>query len=389
MKSVLVPRPFLPSLLTAVLLLASAASFAGTETDLRADLGYDSNAFTLSDLVGEEGGMFTALDATVGAQRDTRGGGELGFDAGLAARLFGSGMSDADEEKYFVRVRGESGGKRREHAFDWALRYRLRDKTYVSRFTGEVATDDGTPTGTEIGDRYDSGIADLRGAWHLPGGRWGRVSLEGAAEIKDYSKDYAALGLDRLDYTRFGLEPQYEYERGPDTILVRLPWAIRQYRDRRVSDASGAAVAGTDLEYTYYGLEARYVREVSRAGEIDFTAGYELREDNGVGYGDRKRWNTGIEWTHKPARGERLSAGIEYSSRVLDHPVTGNPLINDETPEKKGYVVNVRYARPLPGVAAKDLSLLAEALWESFDNSSDARFEYDRYEVFAGVRKQF
>lgn len=383
------PIPVIRPALAAVLLLASAAAFAGTGADLRAGVGYDSNAFNLSDGVGEEGGMFTALEASGEAQRDTQGGGEVGVDAGLEALLFGSGMSDASEEKYFLRLRGKSGGKRRQHAFDWALRYRLRDATYVSRFTGEVATDDGTPTGTTIGDRYDSGIADLRGAWHLPGGRWGRVSLEGSAAAKDYREDYASLGLDRLDYTQFGIEPQYEYERGANTVRVRLPWSVRRYRDRRVSDAAGVAVAGTDLEYTYYGLEARYAREISDTSELDFTGGYEAREDNGVGYGDRTRWNTGVEWTLKPARGERLSAGVEYSARVLDRPVTGNPLINDETPEKKGYAVNVKYARPFPGVAVEDLSLVGEASWESFDNSSDDRFSYDRYGVFAGVRKEF
>ena len=108
-----------------------------------------------------------------------------------------------------------------------------------------------------------------------------------------------------------------------------------------------------------------------------------------MGYGDRNRWNVGFEWKHQPAKGEKLSAGIDYSSRVFDRPVTGNPLINDETPEKKGYVFDVKYVRPFPGVATKDLSLLAEVSWESFDNSSDVRFEYDRYEVFAGVRKEF
>jgi hypothetical protein len=379
------PSFALRPLLTFVLMLTSSVSLAETAAETRLDLGYDSNPYTLSGGVGEEGGMFMALDASAEATRETAGGGELALDAGVAARLFGSSMSDANEAQYFVRVGGETGGKRREHAFDWALRYRLRDSTYVSRATGDVATSGGA----EIGDRYDSGIADLRGAWHLPGGRWGRVTLEGSAESKDYRKDYASLGLDRLDYTQFGVEPQYEYERGADTVQVKLPWAMRQYRDRRVSDVNGVAVAGTDLEYTYLGLDARYARELSAADEIGWTGGYETREDNGAGYGDRKRWQTGVDWTHKPAKGEKLSAGLEYSSRVFDRPVTGNPLINDETPEKKGYAVKVKYERPFPGVAVKDLALLGSARWESYDNSSDPIFEYDRYEVFAGVRKEF
>lgn len=379
------PSFLLRPLLASALLFTSATSLAEVKADARLDLGYDSNPYTLSDGVGEEGGMFMALDASAEATRETGGGGELGVDAGVAARLFGSSMSDANEQQYFVRVGGETGGKRRDHIFDWALRYRLRDSTYVSRATGDVATSGGS----SIGDRYDSGIADLVGTWHLPGGTWGRVSLEGTAESKDYREDYASLGLDRLDYTQFGLEPQYEYERGANSVRVKLPWAVRQYRDRRVSDVNGLPVAGTDLEYTYYGLDLRYAREISKVDEVGFTGGYETRSDNGVGYGDRKRWQTGVEWTHKPAKGEKLSAGVDYSSRVFDRPVTGNPLINDETPEKKGFALDVKYERPFPGVAVPDLALLGAARWESYSNSSDPIYEYDRYELFAGVRKEF
>lgn len=379
------PSFFLRSALALALLLASRVGLADVEADLRAEIGYDSNPYNLSDVVGEQSGAFTALDARAGVEREAPGGGSIGLDAGFEARLFASRLSDASQEHYFVRVRGESGGRRRDHVFEGALRYRVRDATYVSRFTGAVATS-GTTT---IGDRYNSGNIDLSGAWHLPGARWGRVALEATVESKDYVEDYATLGLDRLDYMQFGLEPQYEYERGPDSVRVRLPIASRAYRDRRISDAAGAPVAGSDLRYTYYGFEARYAREASRTSEVSVGAGYEIREDNGVGYRDRERWQAGMEWTHRRAKAGQFNASVEYSARVLDRPDSGDPLINDETPEKEGYTLALGYVRPLPGVAMKDLSLLATASWESFDNSNDARFAYDRYEVFAGVRKRF
>lgn len=80
-----------------------------------------------------------------------------------------------------MRLRGDSGGKRSEHSFEWALRYRVRDATYVSRLTGRPATD--PLTRADIGDRFDSSIADLRGGWHLPGGDYGvELPLSGAYE---------------------------------------------------------------------------------------------------------------------------------------------------------------------------------------------------------------
>lgn len=378
-------RSLLTATASALVILAAAPASAATELDLQGVVGYDSNVFNLNDSIGERDGLFTDLEAGFSAERGWLGG-TAGFDLGLAARLFESSMNDGDETKYFVRLRGDSGGKRKDRAFEWALRYRVQDSTYVSRSTGVVATDDGTPAGNEIGDRFDSSIGDLRGAWILPGGAF----IEGVIETKDYRKDYAALGLDRLDYNQYEVAPGYESGgRRTDTFRIRLPLALRQYRDRRISDASGNPVPGTDLEYTYYGIDARYEHEFSRASALEFSGGYEIRTDNSVGYRDRKRWNTGVEWVYRPAAKTRVSGGLEWYSRVFDRPVTGDPTIVDETPEKEGYTLQAKYAAPFPGVEIKDFSLLAEGRWESFDNSNNVIFSYDRLEVFAGIRKKF
>lgn len=373
-------RSLLTAAASALVILAAAPASAATELDLQGVVGYDSNVFNLNDSIGERDGLFTDLEAGFSAERDWLGG-TAGFDLGLAARLFESSMSDGDETKYFVRLRGDSGGKRKDRAFEWALRYRVQDSTYVSRSTGVVATDG---LGNEIGDRFDSSIGDLRGAWNLPGGAF----IEGVIETKDYRNDYAALGLDRLDYNQYEVIPGYEAGSRTDTFRIRLPLTLRQYRDRRTSDVNGNSVAGTDLEYRYYGVDARYEHEFTRASALELSGGYEVRNDNGVGYGDRQRWNVAAEWNHRPDTQSRLSAGLEWSSRVLDRPVSGAP-VNDETPEKKGYTLNVKYARLFPGVEIRNLALLTEGRWESFDNSNNVLFSYDRLEVFAGIRKNF
>lgn len=382
------PKAFSPlaAALAALFCLAGGTASAAHELDLRADLGYDSNVFDLNKSIGERDGMFSLLEAGFSAEDTSPSGWNMGMDAGAAAQLFESSVNDGDEARYFVRVRGDSGGKRREHVFDWALRYRLHDSTYVSRFTGLVATDG---AGTEIGDRFDNSVSDLRAAWHFPGGGYGRVSLEGYAVTRNYLRDYASLGLERLDYNQFGLEPEYEVGGRDSNFRITLTLALRQYGDRRVSDVSGNPVAGTDLEYRYYGVDARYEHELTRTNVLEFSGGYDIREDNGIGFDDRTRWNTGVEWIYRPAAQIRLSVELEWSSRVFDRPVTGDPTINDETPEKKGYRLNVKYVRPFPGVKTRGVSLLAEAWWESFDNTDDVRFSYDRLEAFAGIRKEF
>lgn len=365
----------------ALAILAAGPVSAGTALNLQGGVGYDSNVFNLNDSIGTRGGLFTDLEGGFSAERDWLARSSAGFDIGLAARRYESSVNEGDETKYFVRLRGDSGGTHKDPAFEWALRYRVQDSTYVSRSTGAVAT---TGSGSRIGDRYDSSIADLRGVWNFLGGAF----IEGVVETKNYRNDYAALGLNRLDYDQYEVTPGYKGGNSTDTFRIKVPLSLRQYRNRRVSDVNGAAVAGTDLEYRYYGVDAGYAHEFTHASALELSGGYEQRKDNGVGYGNRTLWNVGTEWTYRPAPKTRLSTGLEWNSRVLDRPSTGNPL-NDDSPEKKGYTLNLKYITPFPGVEIKDFSLLAEARWESYENSKTVIFTYDRLEAFIGIRKQF
>lgn len=371
--------------LLAPLALASASASAAGEFDARAELGYDSNVFDLNESVGERDGALTRLEATFKATGVSSTGWIKSAEIGAVADLHEPDLSDGNEETYFVRVRGDSNGDRGDHSFDWSLRYRMHDRTFVSRFTGEKAT---TAAGTGIPNRFDSAIGDLRMAWHFPGGRYGRISVEGSAVTKNYLTDYRSLGLDRLDYEEYGLQPAYEASGRDRSLRIGLPLSLRRYRNRRVSDLAGNPNAGTDLEYRYYGIDARYEHELTRADTLEITGAYEIRDDNGVGFSDRTRWNAGVEWTHRPARLVRLSVQFDWSSRVFDHRLPGDPTIDDEAPDKQGYRVNLRYSRPFPGLRARGIALVAEAGWESFDNSVDVRFSYDRLRAFVGIRME-
>ncbi len=74
---------------------------------------------------------------------------------------------------------------------------------------------------------------------------------------------------------------------------------------------------------------------------------------------------------------------------MFDGQVVGDPTINDESPEKKGFDARIQYSRPFPFLDIRGFSLVAEGRWESFDNSSDARYAYDRVIGFLGVRQDF
>lgn len=372
--------------MTALGLLSAASAWAESDIDLRGGFGHDSNVFDLNPVIGERDGYFTELEASVEATGTAVKGWTKKADIGMSATLFESAVSDGDKGRLYVRARADSAEKYREHGWEWSLRYQMRDQTYVSRLTGLVATDD---VGNEIADRYDSGGADFAAQWRLPGWVFGRLSLEASVADRNYREDYEQFGLDRLDYRQYGIGPAYEIGQKDRQLRVRLKLEQRAYRDRRTSDATGNPVAGTDLEYRYYSADARYRHRSSRQSVLELSGGYDIREDNGVGFADRTEWNAGVEWTWRFADDSRVSLEGKYSSRVFDQQVVGDPTINDESPEKKGFDARIRYSRPFPFLDIRGFSLAAEVAWESFDNSSDVRYTYDRVIGLIGVRQEF
>lgn len=370
----------------ATLWLLAGAAAAESDIDLKGGVGYDSNPYDLNSIVGVRDGFFTELDATVEAIGFSSGGWRKRADIGFSGKLYESSLRDADEARLYVRARGNSEERYDQNGWEWSLRYQGRDRTYVNRLTGEVGTDG---NGNDIGDRFDNGAADLTAAWRLPGWKLGRLSLEASVLDRNYLDDYEEFGLERLDYYEYALTPGYDYESRRNEVRVRLRAAERRYDDRRTNDADGDPVPGTDLEYRYYGVDARYRHRFSRRIMVELSGRYEMREDNGVGYGDRTIWGAGAEWNLRLPRDNRLSIEGEYGSRVFDQQVVGDPTVNDEQPEKKGFQGSIRYSRPFPFVDIRGFSLVIEADWESYDNSRDERYTYDRVTGFLGVRKDF
>lgn len=373
-------------LATMASILASGAARADHRIEVSGGMGYDGNPFELSDLIGPREAFFLEGEATVSAEGEAVSGWIKRADIGFTGRIFERDDHEADIARFHVRARGGTREKDTQHGWDLSVRSLARDQTYVSRLTGVEATDD---LGNPIGDRYDSVTGEIEGEWRFPATRLGRASVGVAGTYKNYWYDYRALGLDRLDYYEFGVMPGFEFGRRANRFRLRGTLQQRDYFNRRVSDALGAPVAGTDLRYRYYGADLRVEHRFSDRGVFEVTADYELREDNGAGFGDRTQWSVGGEWSWRYDGGSRLRLDATYRSRILDNQATGDTTVNDEAPEKKGFEFAVRYTRPFPFLDIEGFSLFAEAGYEDYTNNDDPRFVYDRIVGLVGVRQEF
>jgi hypothetical protein len=379
-------KTWISGMAAAALWLAAGAALAESDVSLSGGVGYDSNVFDLNPVVGVQEGMFIGVDTSVEGTGKAARGWLKKADIGFSGEKFESGVGEGDRGRLYVRARAVSDEKYDENGWEWALRYQARDQTFISRLTGLVATD---TLGNVIGDRYDSGAGDFRGEWRFPGWKLGRLSLEGMVMDRNYTHDYAQFGLERLDYLQYGAGAGYELGQGNGKFRLQLEARERAYKDRRVSDAAGNPVAGTDLVYRYYAADLRYRYRFPRRGAVALKGGYEIREDNGVGFADRTEWNAGVQWDWRFKDDSRLSIEGEYSSRTFDNQVVGDPTINDEMPDKKGFDARITYSRPFPFVDIRGFSLTADLRWESFDNNRDVRYTYDRMVALIGVRQEF
>jgi len=364
---------------------AEASSGLTTALDVKAAAGYDSNVFRLNDALSENGGMFTDVDAGFSAEGRVGRRWKLGGELGLAARVHESAVDDGDENRFRVRIGGERKAARRGAELDWALAHTVQDSTYVSRSTGLVAQN----SGVEIGDRFDSGRTTLDAHLAVPFSRHTRGLVGAGITNKDYRNDYESLGLDRLDYRAYSLEPGVAFQGRGHELELSVPFTSRRYRDRRASDLLGTDIPGSNLEYRYVGLDARYEYAISPGHALKVRADFRDRSDNEQGYGDSTTTEIGLGWTSRVANSARYSLEATWSSREYDRIPAGSQQLNEEAVQREGYSLVAQYSNLMPGLKVYDVRLFTEARWSSYRNDSNDLFSYDGYQALVGLRKAF
>lgn len=334
--------------------------------------GYDDNPFKFSDALPIDGGAF--LEAKLKYDYRTPTG--VGFVAEGDLLRFETDVSDADKLTLSgavdYKLKGHFGSKKANYVL--RLKYTNQDKTYVSRTTGLP----GTFGGTSTSDRYDTDTFDVRARADIKLDKRFRLRLSMDGRDKSYT-DYTAAGLSNLDHVQWTASSELRFR--PDErnqLTGGVAYRVREYDDREGRDLAGALAPGSELEYSYIELDAKWQHNLSNGQDLRASYTHKLREDNVFGYYDTTTNQFGLRYRRAPDDRQELVLKATYIDYTYDNTVSGAILENDDPiGSKDGYKFSASYGHALSPEKDPRWWVTAKVTHEDYD-SVDAIYVYDK-----------
>ncbi len=357
-----------------ILSISGFSSYADAKTpsksklSLSSNTGYDSNPFRFSDGLGAESAQY--IEARISGSYALN---ENFFTfTKLDARQYDNDSNDATSSIYTLgagfKKRFKLEGQKMK--FKSKLQYGVRDKTYVSRTTGEIAES----SNTYIGDRYDYTF------WGLDSDlAWAPNTINIFTVNFDYlNRDYENLNiptLSNLDYSEYTLGVNWKHK-------FDKKHSLKTKIAHRLRDSDGK----DGLAYNTWMGRLTYSIKASDSLGLSFIAQYDHREDNKTGKDDNNKILGRLGLTYNLDKQSELNASVIYSQ--YDYPNRGQ-ISNDqdeELSEEKGFRYKIQYLRNI--LSIKGLAVLTTLRYD--DIKSDlSTYQYDRSQVSVGVKYAF
>lgn len=363
--------------------------------EIEAGLGYDSNAYLAP---GEayvdyapatptpvspvkHSGYFIPLSVDVGY--NGRGESDRGL---IMSYSFDGSFYPQSETKnaneYNSMLKGgmefllNSQGKR-EDTLSITPYFGIHDKTYFNRDTGDQMVS--SVSGTDLSDRYSYKVIGLEtelkhDTYRLP------HSLHAEMARRDYV-DPSSTAFDSYDhdYFRIGGDVDFSIAK-PTKLKLSYDYFTRKFDEWRARDLSGNYnTSGIAREYVYNQVGASLRQKLNDDFVIYLDYDVTDRKDNHVGYHDYRKNSYGLRAIYDKDQ-VRLKAKAVWWKRDYDNAYAfDNPTQPEMTYKAAEYSVKGDY----------DLTK-TRGLWAEFKSvdqkSTDLRYQYDRYQVMAGVR---
>ncbi len=369
------------SLSVSVLTLVLVAPAAQAQVTATLEGGYDSNPYRLSDVFDQRAGGF--LDTELRFEHSFENG--FGLDARLGHLASQSENGDRTQYALTFGYEREADVFGKPAELEFHVRGSGLDRTFISRSTGEV----GEFGGSDIANRFDQDSLELRARADISLSQAWTLRLQGDARTRSY-EDYTGLGLSNLDYDQVFAHARLRY--WPDRITdaqLGVSLGHRVFDDRRGRALDTGFLAGTDLEFTYFNIDASWKYVFRPDHDIRFAYSYDGREDNVTGYYDTGLHRTRIRYRYMPEWGRRLSAEIEYRDFDFDN-IPAALIVNDEenVAPNDGVRFTLSYDRRLVRSDEREVWLDLSLTYDDFSSPNEA-YNYDRVVARVGFVFEF
>ncbi len=376
------PLYFIWTLLCFFALSFSTFIQAGSNAELEALTGHDSNPYRLSSAYDTAFYSDVSLKGSVSQGSLTAG--KFKAAAGVSQLYYGSGGQHGEKTKF--KFEGKFSKKNIiifADRYDSSLVYKLADSTYVERSTGLPADYSGFNTE----NRYDAETRMLKNRYRVSAFDAVELGLEVNYKAKDY-EDYNEIGLYSLDYQQVTLLPGVELSVG-EKQDVEFGFVVRQryYDSRLAKDAFGSAIDDRELGYAYRGFSLAYEFEYNELLTLNASYKNTKRSDNGGGYYDQRKEGLKLFIELRPDSRQILEAGIIKSDTDFDK----SPLaldLDEENRETEGYRYVVDYRYRLSEQRRQPMYVVTSVLVDDYEDS-DPVYTYDRVRLLLGVSKEF
>lgn len=260
--------------------------------------------------------------------------------------------------------------------------YRFKDKTYVSKRTGLVATNQGI----SIADRYDSEQTNYAAELLHQSSPIFEYGFKYQVRDKSY-ENYDAIGLSNFDHNHQRLELGFEYKASDvGRFFMNGASKQREYVNKRGKDLDGLDIANTNLIYNYLTLNLGYIYRPNDDVRWRYSYKYEERTDDISGYYNATSGHLSISAIHRISDYQYLRARVKYSKFSLVNQLEiDQDTLEEDNHEKQGVSAKIGYEWVLATLYDTNLAVYVDLEHSNFENS-DPLYTYERSKFGLGIR---
>lgn len=256
------------------------------------------------------------------------------------------------------------------------------DKTYVSKFTGQVTLFNGQ----SIADRYDVTSTNNQFDFNWRTNEKLNVLLAYRSFADDF-EDYNISGLSNLDSDAFEARIGMEYI--PSDVgffFLHANYQEKNFVDRRARDLTNALVPDTDLSFEIHNANIGYIWEPEEGIYWEFVYNYHLQTDLAFGYYDGTGGYISAEGRYKINDYNHIYGTLKIDKFSFEKQI--NPIqfpLDEDALDEYGGSIFIGYEWIFATLFTSNIAFYIDAEYDTSTNKLP-EYTYERIKASAGIR---